>query len=79
MARLAADVYLVESCLVTACCRIVAFNHIRAVTLRAPTVPVVVNASPVKWTIRGDSVLPFVYVIPPLTTLRLTSAIPSYT
>ena len=79
MARLAADVYLVESCLVTACCRIVAFNHIRAVTLRAPTVPVVVNAGPVKWTLRGDSVLPFVYVIPPLTPFRLTSAIPSYT
>ena len=79
MARLAADVYLVESCLVTACCRIVAFNHIRAVTLRAPTVPVVVNAGPVKWTLRGDSVLPFVYMIPPLTPFRLTSAIPSYT
>ena len=79
MTGLAADVYLVERCLVTACCRIVAFHHIRAVTLRAPTVPVVVNARPVKWAFRGDSVLPFVYVVPPLPTLRFTSAIPGYT
>ena len=77
MTALAAHVDLVVGGGIRARRRVITFNHVGAVTFGAATVPVVVNAGPMKGAFKGNRLFIFVYVIPALPSLRLFAGVPS--
>ena len=77
MTALTAYVDLVVGGGVLARRRVITFNHVGAVTFGAATVPVVVNAGPMKGAFKGNRLFIFVYMIPTLTAFRLFTSIPS--
>ena len=76
MTALTAHINLVVGGCVRPCRGVITFNHVGAMTFSAATVPVVVNAGPMKGAFISNRLFIFVYMVPALTTFRSFTGIP---